>query len=138
MLLTLEKVAILQKAEIFASTPPHVLASVAAIAEEVAVENGETFIKLGELETCMYVVVNGHVDALAHDGKVLISLGPGQTVGEMALLDPSPRSASVQASEPTRLFRIQKDAFDELLKDRPEIAQSVIQMLCRRLRKLLG
>ncbi|MCP4408525.1 MAG: cyclic nucleotide-binding domain-containing protein, partial [Gammaproteobacteria bacterium] len=55
-------------------------------------------------------------------------------VGELAVLDPEPRVASVTAIEETQLFRIDRDAFSELIADRPEIAQGVIQALCQRVR----
>jgi len=137
MRLTIEKVSILRKVEIFANTPDYVLASVAAAVEEVNLDSGSTFIKKGEVEDCMYIVIDGEVRV--YDGeKTIARLGPGQSVGEMAVLDPSPRAVSVMATQDTNLFRLNKEALDELMGDRPEIAQSVIQMLCRRLRAVIS
>jgi CRP-like cAMP-binding protein len=68
------------------------------------------------------------------DEHTILTLGPGKSVGELAVLDPEPRVASVSALEETRLFRIDKDAFDEVMADRPEIAQGVIRALCQRVR----
>ena len=133
MLLTIEKVAILKSADIFATTPDYVLASVAAIAEEVDVEANETFINEGEVEDSMYVIIDGEVRMHGGD-KTMMTFSEGQVVGEMEVLAPAPRAMSVTAVSDTHLFRIHKDAFDEVMADRPEIAQGVIQVLVNRLR----
>ena len=56
----------------------------------------------------------------------------------MSLLDPAPRSASITATEDSELFRIDKDAFDVVMADNPEITQGVVRVLCRRLRTKIG
>jgi CRP-like cAMP-binding protein len=133
MLLTIEKVAILKSINIFAETPDYVLASVAAITDELDALPGETLIREGEYGDCMYIIVDGQVRV--HRGEhTVLTLGPGKSVGELAVLDPEPRSASVTAIADTHLFRIERDAFDEVMADRPEIARGVIQALCQRLR----
>ena len=62
-------------------------------------------------------------------------MGAGTVVGELAVLDPQPRSATVIALSPVRLLRLRKAAFDEALRSRPEIARGVIAELVRRLRE---
>jgi CRP/FNR family cyclic AMP-dependent transcriptional regulator len=133
MLLTIERVAILNQVEIFAGTPDPILAAVAQILEEVELEPGQTFIEEGLVEDCMYIVVDGKV-RVHHDGQTIIVLESGNTVGELAVLDPQPRSASVTTEDKMLLFRLAKEAFDEAMSDRPEIAQGVIRALTLRLR----
>ena len=133
MLITIEKVALLKSVNIFAETPDPVLAAVAAIVEEVDVEPGETFIREGDMEASMYVIIEGEVRVHSGD-KTILTLGPGKSVGELAVLDPEPRAASVTAISETRLFRIAEDAFTEVMTDRPEIAKGVIRALCQRVR----
>jgi AAA family ATP:ADP antiporter len=133
MLLTIERVAILNQVEIFADTPDHILVAVAQILEEVELEPGQTFIEEGLVEDWMYIVVDGKV-RVHHNGQTIIILGPGNTVGELAVLDPQPRSASVTTQDKVLLFRLAKEAFDEAMSDRPEIARGVIRALTRRLR----
>lgn len=141
MLLTIEKVAILKAVNIFAKTPDYVLASVAAIVDEVYLQPDQTFIHKGELGDCMYIIVEGEVrvhagtDSVSNQ-KTIMTLGPGQSVGELAVLDPEPRAASVTSIGETWLFRIDKDAFAEVMADRPEIVNGVIQALCQRIRAL--
>ena len=56
-------------------------------------------------------------------------------MGELAVLDPQPRTATVVARTPALLFRLRKPAFDEVMAARPEIAQGVVHELVRRLRE---
>ena len=137
MLLTIEKVAILKSADIFTTTPDHVLASVAAIAEEVELTDGETFIHEGTLETDMYVIIDGDVRIHQADRK-LMTRSKGQVVGELEVLSPAPRANSATAIGDTHLFRVHKEAFDEVMADRPEIAQGIIHVLVDRLRSSIG
>jgi CRP-like cAMP-binding protein len=134
MLLTIEKVAILKSVDIFGHTPDYILASVAAIIEEVSLDPDETFIQEGDIEDSMFIVVDGEVQVHSQ-GKGIIKLGPGQIVGELAVLDPEPRAASVSSIGDTLLFRIDKEPFDEVMADRPEVAQAIITTLCQRIRE---
>jgi len=134
MLLTIEKVAILESVEIFGNTPDYILASIAAIIEEVYLSPEEVVIEEGAIEDSMYIVVDGEVQVHSQ-GKSIIKLGSGMIVGELAVLDPEPRAASVTSIGNTLLFRIDKEPFDEVIADRPEIAQAVITTLCRRIRE---
>ena len=135
MLLTIEKVAILQGIDIFAGTPGALLAAVTQIMEEMEVEAGAPLITEGEVEDCLYIIVEGQVRIHSH-GRTLNTLGPGHSVGELAVLDPEPRSASATTVERTLLFRIDKAPFDEVMALRPEIAQAVMRALARRIREL--
>lgn len=134
MLLTIERVALLKSIDIFSDTPDYVLASVARIVEEVELMPGEVFIHEGEPGNCLYLVIQGKVRAYRGE-ETIINLGPGMTVGELAILDPGPRSASVSAVDDVFLFRIDKEPFDEVMADRPEIAQAVIRAMIRRVRE---
>ena len=134
MLLTIERVALLKSIDIFAETPDYILASVARIIEEVELVPGENFIQEGESGDCLYIVIEGEVRVHSNERTILI-LGPGKTVGELALLDPEPRAASVTAVNDAFLFRIDREPFDEVMADRPEIALGIIRTLTRRLRQ---
>ena len=61
-------------------------------------------------------------------------LGPGTTVGELAVLVPQPRSASVTVLEPALVLRVDKAVLDDLLADWPELTEGVIAALVARLR----
>lgn len=134
MLLTIERVALLKSIDIFAETPDHILASVARIVEEVELAAGDCLIEEGESGDCLYIVIDGEVRVHSNERTILI-LGSGKTVGELALLDPQPRAASVTAVAESFLFRISRDPFVEVMADRPEIAEGVIRALANRIRE---
>jgi CRP-like cAMP-binding protein len=134
MLLTIEIVAILKGVDMFVDTPDYALASVAQICEEVALEPGETFIREGAIEDWMYIIADGQVRVHSR-GREIMTLGIGTSVGELAVLDPEPRSADVTSLGDVLLFRIDRQPFEEIMADRPELAQSVIRALCRRIRE---
>lgn len=129
-LLTIERVAVLQRVELFSEVPGHMLVAVARLLEEVSVEAGARVIERGAVEEWLFVVAEGRVRVHVGD-RTLIEAGRGQVVGEFAVLAAAPRSASVTALEPTLLLRLRRGPFEELLDDRPEIARSVIAALVR-------
>ncbi len=133
MLLTIEKVLILKRVSIFADLPEEELTRLAAIGSEVEAAAGEQVICKGDTGSHLYVVATGTVRV--HEGdKTLASFGEGAVFGELAVLDPEPRSASVTATDDTLLFRIDQDPLYELMTDRPEVAHNIIRLLCRRFR----
>jgi CRP-like cAMP-binding protein len=89
------------------------------------------------VEHHLFAIVEGRV-RVERAGRVLLEQGPGSTVGELAVLVPEPRSASVIAVEPTVALRITKPVLDDLLSDWPELAVSVISALVGRLRATAG
>jgi CRP-like cAMP-binding protein len=134
-LLTIERVAVLQRAVLFGGVPGHTLASVARLVEEVRVAAGETFIERGAVEDWLYVVAVGRVRV--HLGEQSLGdHGEGSVVGELAVLAPAPRAASVTALEPTLLLRLRRGPFHELLDERPEIARAVITTLAARIQTM--
>jgi CRP-like cAMP-binding protein len=133
VLSTIEKVIILKTVSVFSRTPDDVLAEVAALLEEVEAAEGETIFGKGDLGDSLYVIVDGKVRV--HDGERLLNyLGERDVFGEMALLDPEPRLASVTAVEPARLFRLAQAPFYELMADQPEVAAGIIRVLTGHLR----
>ncbi len=133
MLSTIEKVIILKTVGLFAETPDEVLADVAALLEEVRYSTGEEIFKKGDLGNSMYMIVSGKVRV--HDNNYTLNkLDERQVFGEMALLDPAPRIATVTALEETHLFRLRQEAFYELLDNRGEVARGIIRVLTGYLR----
>jgi CRP-like cAMP-binding protein len=133
MLSTIEKVIILKSVNIFAETLDEILADVAQVCEEVAICAGEAVFEKGDTGDSLYIIVSGKVRV--HDGEHTLNfLGERDVFGEMALLDPEPRSASVTAAEDTQLLRLGQEPFFELMEDRMEVARGIIKVLSRHLR----
>src|SRR3712207_3656995 len=110
MLSTAEKILILKTVRIFAETPDAILAEVVAILEDVTIKGGETIFHKGDVGDCMYIIVDGCVHV--HDEDLILNrLGKQDVFGELAVLDPEPRVASVTAVEDTKLLRLDQEPF---------------------------
>ncbi len=133
-MLTLERVIILKSVDMFEGASEQVLADVAAILEETRVARGETIFRKGDLGDSLYVIVEGKVRVFDGDATVGV-LGERDIFGELALLDPEPRSASIEATEDTLLFRLDREAFSELMAANIEVVRGVLHVLCERLRR---
>jgi CRP/FNR family cyclic AMP-dependent transcriptional regulator len=131
-LLTIERVAVLHRVELFHGVAGNELVPVARVLDEVRVDAGVTFIDRGAVEDWLFVIADGSVRV--HIGDQLVrTIGTGGVVGDLAVLAPAPRSASVTAIEPTLLLRLRREPFDELLEEHPQIARAVIATLARML-----
>jgi CRP-like cAMP-binding protein len=128
-----ERVAALHRVQLFAGIPGRVLAAVAEAAVENRLDSGDVLMEEGAVEAHLFAIVEGRVRVHRGD-RSLVELGPGSTVGELAVLVPAPRTASVTALEPTLVLRVDRAVLDELLVDWPELAHGVIAELVSRLR----
>jgi len=133
MLSRIERVLILKTVALFGETPDEVLADIAGLLHETEVLAGTPIFSKGEAGTSMYVIVEGEVRV--HDGDhTLNHLQTRDVFGEMALLDPEPRVASVTAVRDTWLLRLDQEPFYELMDERHEVARGVIRVITRHLR----
>jgi CRP-like cAMP-binding protein len=128
-----ERVAALHRVELFGDIPGRVLAAVAQTAVEERFAPGQVLMEEDAVEAHLYAIVEGRVRVHRGD-RTVVELGPGATVGELAVLMPAPRTASVTALEPTLVLRVDQVVLDELLADWPELAHGVIAELVSRLR----
>lgn len=133
MLSLVERILLLKSVAIFSETPEEVLAEVAVVMEEVRAKAGERLIEKGSLGSSLFIIIDGQVN-VHDDGRVIATLGEREVFGEFSLLDPGPRTATVTALEESRLFRLDQEAFLELLDDHSTIARKIIQVLVRYLR----
>ena len=137
MLSIIERVLILKTVSIFGDTPDYLLAEVADLLQEEDLPADQTFITKGDPATCMYVIVKGEVRA--HDAERTFNVvGPREIVGELAILDPGLRTASVTTTGPTHLLKLDQAPLFELMNDRPEVALGIIKVLAGRLRQTLA
>ncbi|MCC6749969.1 MAG: cyclic nucleotide-binding domain-containing protein [Deltaproteobacteria bacterium] len=131
---TVEKLLILRAAPLFGRLRNEDLVPLARVAEVETIGAGEEIFEEGDLGNVLYVVARGKV-AITRAGGLLAELGPGETFGEMSVLDAEPRSAGARAVEATELLCIGSEEFYEVLHEQVEIAEGVIRMLSRRLRE---
>jgi CRP-like cAMP-binding protein len=80
----------------------------------------------------LYIICDGTV-AVETRGAGTIELGPGESVGELSLLTPTPRSARVSAKTAVHALAIDRGDFARVLESEPQIALSLLAVLARRL-----
>lgn len=103
------------------------------------IEKGEVLFLEGDLADNIYFIKEGiiKVFVLTSSGreKILALLGAGDFLGEMAIIDDQPRSATAQALEKSQVMVLNKDSFCTQIKKDPLLAYKIIQMLVSRLRQ---
>jgi CRP-like cAMP-binding protein len=135
-MLTIEKVMLLRGMELFAAVDGEALAAIAKVTSEAQVAAGEALVSEGDHGDALFVVVSGRA-RLMRGERVLGEVGERAVIGEVALLDPGPRTASVTALTDLEVLRVGRDDFVEILAAYPEVATAVIRMLARRMRQAL-
>jgi CRP/FNR family transcriptional regulator, cyclic AMP receptor protein len=136
MISTVERVLFLKSIDLFSKIPGEDLASLALISSEENKEPSDDVFSEGESGDALYLVIDGKVRVHKSD-RVIAELGERECFGEMAILDASPRSATVTALVPTHLLKITREDFQEIMSEKPEIARGVILVLTRRLREAI-
>jgi CRP-like cAMP-binding protein len=99
------------------------------------VESGLPIFSEGEAGGNMYVLMEGSV-AICIGGKVVEVAGPGSLIGEMALIDSSVRSATAITRTQCRVISINGRQFDLLVRESPEFARHVMEVMADRLRRM--
>jgi CRP-like cAMP-binding protein len=125
--------ATLRTVPLFAGTSEEDLAAVAAAATELEVPAGRTLVRQGDPANGLFVILEGSV-RVVRDGDTLATLGPGEWIGELAVLDRGPRVASVVTDTPTRCLALSAWDAEQLLLERPALALGIARTLAARLR----
>jgi uncharacterized protein len=128
-----DKLITLKSASIFAETSDEILGEIVGLLGDDYFPAGATVFRQGDLGTSLYIIAQGRVRV--HDGeRTLNFLGRRDVFGEMAALDPEPRSATVTAVDDTHLLRLDREPLFALMGHRPEVARGIVHVLCDRLR----
>jgi len=96
---------------------------------------GQPVFLAGDTGRVMFVMIEGQADVLVGD-EVVESAGPGAILGEMALIDHAPRSATVIARTQCRLLPIDVDRFNSLIQKTPDFARHVMKVMADRVRSM--
>lgn len=132
----MSNISILKQVDIFRDIPADYLMTVAAIVVEHTLYAGEVLFSQGDAGDALYVVCEGEISIQSGDVEKA-RLGPNTHIGEMALLDDQPRSATARALTDVRLIRIAGNDFRNLLGSHPRITMALLSALARRLRETL-
>lgn len=105
------------------------------LADEVDVPAGHVLMRQGDRGNEMFVLVSGKV-SVDRAGRALGERGAGSVLGEIALLAEMPRTATVIAIEPSRLFVVGHREFHSLMDQMPSVRTSVLEVLASRIAAL--
>ena len=108
------------------------LGLVARLAEDYRVPAGQVFVHEGKRESQFYLIVSGKA-RVTRGRRTVATLGPGEYFGELALLDPGPRNATVTAQTDMEVLELGSRQFGGLLEEVPTIARKLLAGLARRL-----
>ena len=130
---------ILSRAGIFQGVEPSTVSALTKQLRPVGFPLGHTVFAQGEPGDRLYIIISGKVKIgrCSPDGQenLLTILGPSDMFGEMSLFDPGPRTASATTITEVRAVSMDRDALRAWIADRPEIAEQLLRVLARRLRR---
>ncbi len=130
-----EKIDLLRTVPLFAGLDDREIERVSTLADIIDLPANRLLMTQGQHGWEMFILVSGSA-RIERDGQSLGERGPGEVLGEIALLDGGPRTATVTLSEPSRLLVVARREFQALMDDFPDIRLRVLEAVAHRLRSL--
>jgi CRP/FNR family cyclic AMP-dependent transcriptional regulator len=130
-----KKLELLSRVPLFSGLDKAGLAQVGKLADEIDLPAGKQLLRQGDDPHEFFLIVDGSV-RIDRDGEQINVQGPGDFLGEIALLDGGERSATATAVTPVSLLVLGRREFNSLLNEFPDIRNSVLTTLARRVRRL--
>lgn len=131
------KVAALKRSPLFEGLSRRQLAQVARLSDDLDAPAGTVLCKEGSRGREFFVIIDGEATVTRGDEQ-LATLKSGDFFGEIALVEPVRRTATVTATTPLSFFVISKQAFNSVLRTDPAIQDKVVRTLARRVISLSG
>ncbi len=129
---------VLQQNPIFGALSNDLIDLLAGMAKNRDYRTGETVFREGEPGDVLLGVISGNINihAASTDGQSLNlnRICAGEIIGEIAFLDGGPRTASGEATEPTSCFAIPRPPFQRLMRERSELSEQLLILVCQRVR----
>ena len=129
------KLALLGSIPLFARLGARELQRLGELFDQVDVPAGKVLMRQGQTGGEMFVVAGGRL-AVERDGVYIADRGPGDVIGEIALLSEGPRTATVTATEPCQLFVLGHREFHSLMNEQPALRLQILDGLAQRIRAL--
>jgi len=129
MIPVMEKVHFLRKVPLFRGFSIADMMVVAQIAQEVRVEAGSVLFRKGDSGDALYLILEGEVDIVNADGKILSTLGATRCFGEVSVLDKKGRTATAVCVKDCRMLMISSNDFQEILEKYPVLYRNIVQVL---------
>jgi signal-transduction protein with cAMP-binding, CBS, and nucleotidyltransferase domain len=136
MLTAVERVLILQGADLLRDLGPRHLLELADVAREVELTAGETIFQESDAADALYMVVEGRV-RLSTGEKTISEVGPGEAFGTWALVDDSARGQRAECLEDGLALALHRSAFYDVAAGDLDLLQGVVRGLAKRLRELV-
>lgn len=111
------------------------LQKIARASNEVEVEAGRVLTDQGDAGREAFVIVEGQA-AVKRNQRTIATLGPGEAIGELSLLDHGPRTATVEAATPMTLLVLSTREFTGVVDQVPGLAHKIMAALASRIREL--
>ncbi|MFY0674141.1 MAG: cyclic nucleotide-binding domain-containing protein [Bacteroidia bacterium] len=128
MLLNVDKIITLKSVDIFSQIPDDVLGDLAALLEEEVYPADTEIIRKGDVGNFMYIIKKGKVKI--HDGNtVFAEAADNDIVGELSVLNPMPRTATVTTLSEALLLKLEREPFVELLSQEIDLVKSILKVL---------
>jgi flavin reductase (DIM6/NTAB) family NADH-FMN oxidoreductase RutF len=124
---------LLERAPVFSSLPPEVLAAITAGGDERTFEPGEFVVREGESGDELFVILEGEA-RVERAGTVLTTFRDGDFFGEISVFDGRPRSADVVAASHLRTLAISRELVRAVVEREPQVAWAMLEVLAGRLR----
>jgi CRP/FNR family cyclic AMP-dependent transcriptional regulator len=131
-----EETDLLRKIPMFAKMETSRLKLLAFASEMVSFQNGDVVFNSGDIADYAYVIMEGAVDVITETDKgpiVTVTLSQNQLIGELGLLNNTPRIATLIASGNLLAMKITAEMFFRILRENSEVALDVIRMLSDKL-----
>lgn len=123
----------LSSVRLFSECSKKELAILDRLADDVEVPAGDQVVSQGDYGHACYVVIDGEATA-ARDGETIGRVGPGEAIGELAVIEPGPRTATVTADTDMVLLAMNSPEFLTAIEDVPALSRSIMRSLAKRLR----
>ena len=128
-----EKLEKLRQVPLFSHLGRRETERLSMLADELDVPDGQVLTRQGASGGEFFIVLAGQV-TIEKDGQHIATMNPGDFLGEIALIDGKPRTATARAEGDARLLVVGRAPFHELMDEFPEIRVSVLQALAERVR----
>ena len=129
------KLEMLRRVPMFAGCKNNALEEIGQLADEVDVPDGYVLIREGTFGEQFFMIVEGRV-RIERGGQTVRTLGPGEFLGEIALIDKGRTTATATSEGPAKLFVLSHQGFNSLLDRSPAIRLEVMTALAARVRQL--
>ena len=137
MLTLVERVLILQGADLLRDVGPRHLLRLAEVANEIELESGQTIYREDDAADALYMVVDGRV-RLTNPDRTPSEVGPGEAFGTWALVDDTERGHRAECVEDGRALALHRDQFYDVAAGDLTLLQEVVRALAKRMRALVS